>query len=79
MKERKNSVRLYKSCLYYASNPVSIKNFSKDSDLSIDLNIVADVASTVLGDKEFHVFMILYEKKCRRVSNLGTEFFNFQQ
>ena len=54
------------------------KNFSKDSDLSIDLNIVADVASTVLGDREFHVFMILNEKKCRRVSNLGTEFLNFQ-
>ena len=37
--------------------------------------MVADAASTVVDAKEFHT---LNEKKCRRESNLGIEFFNFQ-
>ena len=55
-----------------------IKNVSNDSDFRLNLNTVVDVASTVLGDKAFHTFIILNEKKCRRESNLGTVFFSLQ-
>ena len=41
--------------------------------------MVADAASTVVDAKEFHTFITLNEKKCRRESNLGIKFFNFHQ
>ena len=31
-----------------------------------------------MDDKEFHTFITLNENKCKRKSNLGIEFFNFQ-